>query len=321
MVELLKISGKYIDIDTTCYGTYYDKSEDLNKQLKDLVEKIELLERDPLFYIDDYFSKLRNKIDLSKEEKTKIIEEQHEILINQVNESEKECKIKLNAPKESLKIEPCQNLSVSKIKIDLFEENHQLFKIQWHGDNYWNDKIEQKEQAIEKAKYLIKRIQDELILKKDYSFIENLDFNASKFGDLLITDKEIIDENRSKGTISFVIDKFSKFKYSQIYHTNKQWAVIGNGPWQIQAIIKENKDLELFLGIFVKPNCENETLKSNPIYVSAIYKIIKHNTRMKHKEIKLKNKFEIPYSIRISTIRIIERNLKKRYFPNFSFVL
>lgn len=169
MVELLKISGKYIDIDTTCYGTYYDISEDLNKQLKDLVEKIELLERDPLFYIDDYFSKLRNKIDLSKEEKTKIIEEQHEILINQVNESEKECKIKLNVQKVSLKKE--QNLIAKKM--ELLQEN-QLFKIISHANNYWNDKIEQQEQAIEKTKYLIKRLQDELILKKDYSFVVHI---------------------------------------------------------------------------------------------------------------------------------------------------
>lgn len=67
MVYLLQISSKYIDIDTTCYGEYYDRSKDLDEQLNDLIEEKKLLERDPLFFIDDYFGELRNKIDSSKE--------------------------------------------------------------------------------------------------------------------------------------------------------------------------------------------------------------------------------------------------------------
>ena len=55
-------------------------------------------------------------------------------------------------------------------------------------------------------------------------------------------------------------------------------------------------NFELNLGFYVKPDGENEMLKSNPIYVSAIYKIIKHKTRMNHKENQLKHKFENPYS-------------------------
>lgn len=119
----------------------------------------------------------------------KTIGEQHEQLINQVNESETECRAKLMTellPKNSLKIE----LLKSKNKMKLFKDN-KLSSIPFHSHYYLNNNIEQKEQEIKKAKYLIKKLQDELILKKDYLFVENLDLNEFKFGTLLITDIEM----------------------------------------------------------------------------------------------------------------------------------
>ena len=44
------------------------------KHLNELINESELLIKDPAFYIDDYFSKLRNKIDLSKEQLIQDIE-------------------------------------------------------------------------------------------------------------------------------------------------------------------------------------------------------------------------------------------------------
>lgn len=286
MVDLLKICSKYIDISNTAYETHYDTSEILSKQLNDLFKEAQLLKNDPFFFIDDYFFKLRNKIDISKEEKIRMIVDHHEELINQANELEKECKSKLNLNADkSLETEQLKNLAQNLIINDLCEET-QFFRIQKLDNNYWNQRIQRQKKEIEKTKYLIKKAKSELMLNKDYSFIED------SLGTLLITGQEIEDETRLTGTVRFVIDNFSKFKYTKEFCESIQYVVVGNVPWRLKVIIVENEHFELNLNVFIGPDCQNETFESNPIYISAFIRILKHKIQITFKEDKLKYKFE-----------------------------
>ena len=48
-------------------GPEFKLAKEQCKDLKELINESELLVKDPAFYINDYFTKLRNEVDLSKE--------------------------------------------------------------------------------------------------------------------------------------------------------------------------------------------------------------------------------------------------------------
>ena len=83
--ELVQISDDYVDLNLVDLGTDYNCAKEQCKQLNVLIKESELLIRDPAFYINDYFSKLKNEIDLSKEQLIKDILQEHEQLINEHN--------------------------------------------------------------------------------------------------------------------------------------------------------------------------------------------------------------------------------------------
>ncbi len=62
--------------------------------LKSILDEAKLLSNDPVNFIHEFFSDLKNEIDLKKEESVAKIEDEYEKIINEVLEVEKECKIK-----------------------------------------------------------------------------------------------------------------------------------------------------------------------------------------------------------------------------------
>ena len=70
----------------------YKLAKEKCDHLNDLINKSELLTRDPAFYINDYFTKLKNEIDLSKEQKIENIVQKHEQIINELDTELPFCK-------------------------------------------------------------------------------------------------------------------------------------------------------------------------------------------------------------------------------------
>ena len=91
--KLIEEKNKYINIDSVIFGENNILGRDSCKLFKDILRKAKFLSNDPAFYVDEYFSKLKNKIDLTKEQYIQMIEEHYEIIINEVIELEKECKL------------------------------------------------------------------------------------------------------------------------------------------------------------------------------------------------------------------------------------
>ena len=151
----------------------------------------------------------------------------------------------------------------------------------FNKDYSWKKLSIEAEKEIEKLKYFIKKCQDDLLLNQEVEFIPKIVANQNIFGDLKLDYKHIIDENRSEGTIRLVVDNFSMFKDGNQSRENKDWNLIKNIPWRIQAKMEQTKDFNNALGFYIKPVCENDILKENPIRISAKYRIIQHKDQIK----------------------------------------
>ena len=90
--ELVQICDEYVNLNSIVLRKEYKLAKERCKHLNDLINESDLLAKDPSFYINNYFTKLRNEVDLSKEQLMKDIEQKYEQIINELNEIESKCK-------------------------------------------------------------------------------------------------------------------------------------------------------------------------------------------------------------------------------------
>ena len=79
--------------------------------MNDLINESELLIRDPAFYIDDYFAKLRNEIGLFIEN----IELKYEKIMDKIKEIETKCKQNAQNKEPNSKLEKKTKLAKEKL--------------------------------------------------------------------------------------------------------------------------------------------------------------------------------------------------------------
>ena len=204
--ELVQICDDYVDLNSIDLGKDYKLAKDQCKHLKDLINESEILTKDPSFYIDNYFTKLRNEIDLKKEQLIEDIEQKYEKIINELKEIES--KYKQNAPnkKSTKKLE----LTIEANKESLNKWIKTLESNLNRGDCCKNVVINSKV-SISELIYEMNKCQVALLDKKEYKF-NSTQIEDRNFGDLVTNDAEIIDESRLEGTMRFEIKDFSKFR-------------------------------------------------------------------------------------------------------------
>ncbi len=277
--KLIEEKNKYINIDSVKFGENNILGRDSCKLFKDILRRAKFLSNDPAFYVDEYFSKLKNKIDLTKEEYIQMIEEHYEIIINEVIELEKECK--LNAKNK------VNNLAklIEETEYILNKWNESLKLPDFTRDNEWKSIRFDAAKEIKRIEDEIEKCQDDLLLNRVYEFLPIPVIDENNFGNFYVRNVDV-------GNISMLVDNFSKL--GKIPVESKEFCIKGI-PWVIKTKL-ETKDKYDYLGFYVGPNCDIERIKSNPIDTKCTLKICQNEAR-KTESIKRENfshKFESP---------------------------
>ena len=269
--ELLQICDDYVNLNSIDLGQEYKLAKQQCKHLKDLINKSELLIKDPAFYINDNFNKLRNEIDLAKEELIESIERKYEKIINELNEIETKCKQNAQNKESKSKLEK----TIESTKELLNEWTKTLESNLNRGDfckNISNKSI----QSISELKYEINKCKVALLDNKQYKF-NLISTKDSSFGDLVTNDPELIDESRLEGAMRFEIKDFTKFRYSfnKLLYID-QWFVVNKIPWSVGVEMREI-DKDIYLELLYRPLLGIEFLESNPFNTNISLKMMKTN--------------------------------------------
>ena len=193
--ELLKICDDYVNLNSIDLGPDYKLAKEKLKYLNDLIKESELLIRDPAFYINDYFTKLRNEIDLSKEQQIEDIEQKYEQIINELKEKERKCTFEA----QSKKFKRLDDIIIEE-KNKLLEWSL-LLKTNLNRESFCEDISNESIQSISELKYEMNVCRLALLDNKQYKFNSSPN-KGSIFGDLITNDTQK-GYFKSKKSISF----------------------------------------------------------------------------------------------------------------------
>ncbi|RNA14840.1 ubiquitin carboxyl-terminal [Brachionus plicatilis] len=238
---------------------------DLKRQ--DMSERVKTLEdykTDPSFYIDEYYSELRNQIDLRREEikltMNKKIDDYYENLLETIN---KQRESKLNEFRENIG-------KMSAYKVDDFKILNNL-----HVNSQLDSINETIKNLDEKINFIDKTIailtENSLVLNKS-----KVNWDIGKIFGELETRKEVnyfqnngilVEiKNQTEATFQLLIDDFSQFKQGKIIDIHSKQFRVQNFLWFIRArSIQQNNgqmDLEFCLQC-LSVNDKSDELSAN----------------------------------------------------------
>ena len=225
----------------------FDECKQLIKETKESAAKIEAIANDPENFIYEYFSDLKNKVDLRREELKLKIDEYS----NQVVQSIEETQLKFT------KLSKENNL----IKETFDESNSQLNKLIEEFDIFeFNDK--RFEELKKKADAL--RINfDNMAANFKISLLNNkkclFEYREEEISDVFGIINECDDERRAEATFQLVIEDFTEFKEMKESKLSPNACIVRNMPWKILAESKQKDKGELALGFFLQCRGESES--------------------------------------------------------------
>jgi hypothetical protein len=249
-------------------GFYLNKTQ---KKIKDSFEKLEQkieehenLNSENLIY--DYYSNIRNQVDLHREQLIDEIIKRSEEIIKQLKVLEEKCKLN-SAMLKKMDLDQFKNNDIGDLKYTLREPyltHYDLNKL--YSDI--NDKIDD--------------IQEDINNFKNGSLIyQNIQFkkeNSNLFGELKVENiqKPIKTEaNKAEGKLKFVINDFSKFKESEGSCYSEEHYILRGLQWNIRADSKKSNDGSYGLGFYLRCEDNNENhSKKFPIWVQYTCKLL-----------------------------------------------
>lgn len=289
ILKLIKMNNDYININKINYGKINRNAKDSCKLLEDLLEQTQTLVGDPLYFIDSYFSRLKNEIDLKREEYVMLIETNHDHIIKEIEKFEKQCKHE--AKEKSLNL--FDLIKTSKAKLTKW--NADLKIPDFDRDGNWKRIAIRAREESEKLKLIMVNFQDELLLNKEVKFSPKQIVGKNNFGDLVFFDREKMDTNRSEASFQLIIDDFNSFRRNYEWRESSKPCIIKNIPWKINAKIEQTEDFDLALGFYVYPEFDDNKLRQNPISAEIKLKIIQDKSVVNSK-VKLYRRFLHKYT-------------------------
>jgi hypothetical protein len=230
--------------------------------------------------IYEYFSNLRNQVDLHREQMIEEIHKRSEEILKQLKELEERCK--MNAAKvEKINSYQFKNTDMNEYKIQLRQPDLKQFDLNKLYSDI-NDKIDD--------------IQDDINNFTNVSLKnQNIQFekgNSNLFGELKLENiqkpiKTV--QNKAEATLRFVIDDFSKFKESgqKLYSRSKVSCILRGLEWRIRADSRKSDDGTFKLGIYLVCRDNMNESKKFSIWVKPTFKLL-HLTNSDKNRIKSK---------------------------------
>jgi hypothetical protein len=258
--KLIEKRNKYVNIDSVDFGENNSLGRESCTLFNEVLRKAKILLNDPAYYVHEYFSQLKNKIDLTKEQYIEMIEEKYDLIIQEVIQLENECK--LNAKN---KVNDLAKL-IEEMEIKLNKRNESLKILNFSKNNEWKSMRFDAAKEIKRIEDEIEKYQDNVLLNKDYEFIPTVDKN--NFGNFNV-------RNIDAGKISM---DFDLSNLDSILIDSKEFCIIKDIPWVIQAQIETEDQVE-YLGFYVKPICDEKTIKSKPIDAECTLQIRQNEYR------------------------------------------
>ncbi len=282
--ELVEKRSKYINKDLVNFGENNKLAKDSCEILEDILKRVKLLSNDPAFYVDEYFSDLKKRIDLTREEYIQLIEKNYIEILDKVIESEKECKIKGERKKHDL------TKMIQNIENKLSNLNESLKLPDFTKDNEWKRIRFDVAKDIQNIEDEIENYKCELLLYKDFDFIPIEINQNNNFGNFHVRNVEI-------GKVNMVLNNFSYLKPENSESLNfiesRESCFVKDIPWIIRTRLEKKSD-EDYLAFYIAPKCDNKRINNIPISAKLIQKIHQIETRKTTicNEIAFSSKFE-----------------------------
>jgi hypothetical protein len=230
-------------------------------ELKDNITKIEAilvdhLKDSPEEYVYDYFSNLRNQIDLHRDMSIQSIHKRSDEMIKQLNETEQRCKANL---KNKLNVPEFETQIIAQYKDALRNPNLNLSEV--------NEMVEKLKSSVLNFQDQLKMFKSNLTMNQIINFVPNYQILFDSFGKLEIK----IEEGLSEASFQFVLNEFSNFKESKESRWSQRTCFVRNAPWVIKAKSIEKDNGDFYLGLYLF--CNNNTSLSDEWSFSVQYEL------------------------------------------------
>ncbi len=270
-IELIKRKNDFVNINTVDFGENNALARDACDLMENVLSEAKTLSKNPLSYIENIFSCIKNDIDLVKEHYVKMIEKNHTCMTNQLYELENECKRNYEYLVNDLAI------VVKEAELKLNEWNKILKMPNFNQEPSWKKIRFDAAKQIKIVKDEIDRYQDNLLINKRIEFSQEpiLSNYNNILGDLSIKDIE-------KGNVEIIIKNFSKIETNGHLFKCDPF-VINNIPWILEYRMDIKDNIE-HLNFFVRTNFDkhdiNDDEKKKVIDALVKFKFIQNEARM-----------------------------------------
>ena len=227
----------------------FDECKQLIKEAKESAVKIEAIANDPESFIYEYFSDLKRKVDLRREELKLKIDQYSDQLLQSIENNQLKC---------------TQLSKENKLIKDTFSEsNNELNELLEEFDIFeFNDKkFEGLKKEVDELRINFNKMTADykmsLLNNKKFSFEFKEGVISDIFGKLIECD----DESGSEATFQLVIEDFTKFKEMKNEKRSPHACIVRNLPWKIWAESKQTDKGELGLDFYLQCNKESKSTK------------------------------------------------------------
>lgn len=271
MLRFIQFGQNYVSIQD--FGEVNAQAKQKCENLEQLIKKCQLVTKDYFNYVDEYFCKLRNEIDLKKEEFILIIEENHQRVLKNLQEQENNCM----AQAEIKTSEFNRILEASHEKLIEWYQHLRIPNFRRTYNKHW-EKINLKaEQESIKLNTLLANYHNDLFLFKECKFKPKEIIDHNNFGDLEVISKESDPNYNLEDKVIFKINKFKSFLQNYEWRESSKYCLVNNIAWRLQAHIEMTENYEMGLFIYVYADCDYKIIKENPTRISISVLVIQNS--------------------------------------------